>query len=126
MTFFMMKHTPFTLGEARKLCNEIQHITGQRFDPATPEIGNIECVAVAPFDLQNKKQFLLYYLLTDDANKALEEEYHGLLYDVIVIARSEDIHTDIVQYDIYTWLEKNGLKLSDIVPSPMEKKRYGT
>jgi hypothetical protein len=126
MTFFMMKHTPFVLNEARQLCNELQHLAGMKFDPSIPEMGNIECVAVAPFDLQNKKQFLLFYLLTDDAHKALEEEYHGLLYDVVVIARSEEIGTDLMQYDIYTWLEKNGLTLADVKPDMAEEKRYGT
>ncbi|MBL7719645.1 MAG: hypothetical protein JNL72_12460 [Flavipsychrobacter sp.] len=109
----MMKHIPFALNDAKQLCANLQNLIGGDFDPAMPDIGPIECVAVAPFDLQNKKQFLLHYLLCDDAHRALEE-FHGLLYDVIIIARSLDITTDLVQYDIYTWLEKNNLVLSDV------------
>lgn len=109
-----MKHVPFALNDAKQLCSDLQNIKGGTFDPAMPEIGEIECIAVAPFDIQNKKQFLLHYLLCDNALKALDE-YHGLLYDVIVIARSKEIYTDIVQYDIYTWLEKNHLALADVV-----------
>ena len=122
----MMKHTPFALNEAKLLCSYLQHIIGLKFDPSIPEMGEIECVAVAPFDLNNKKQFLLYYLLCDDAHKALEEEYHGLLYDVVVIARSTEIHTDLMQYDIFTWLEKNNLKLVDVLPASAGAKHYGT
>ncbi len=109
-----MKHIPFALNDAKQLCEDLQNLVGGAFDPALPEIGEIECVAVAPFDLQNKKQFLLHYLLCDDAVKALEE-YHGLLYDVIVIGRSREIHTDLVQYDIFTWLEKHDLTIAQVV-----------
>jgi hypothetical protein len=112
--FFIMKHIPFALNDAKQLCSDLQNLKGGTFDPAMPEIGEIECVAVAPFDLQNKKQFLLHYLLCDDAVKALEE-YHGLLYDVIVIGRCTKVVTDLVQYDIYTWLEKNHLTLADVI-----------
>lgn len=118
-----MKHTPFILNDAKQLCIDLQHLKGMVFDPALPEMGSIECVAVAPFDLQNKKQFLLYYLLCDDAEKALENEYHGLLYDVVVIARSEQIKTDLMQYDIYTWLEKNRLGMSDVMQKSTAKKQ---
>ncbi len=111
-----MKHIPFALNDAKQLCGDLQNLVGGTFDPALPEIGEIECVAVAPFDLQNKKQFLLHYLLCDDAVKALEE-YHGLLYDVIVIARSTQVHTDLVQYDIFTWLEKNNLTIGEVATS---------
>ncbi len=110
----MMKHIPYTLNDAKQLCNELQHIVGMTFDPALPEMGVIECVAVPPFDLSNKKQFLLYYLLSDDAEKALETEYHGLIYDVIVIARSSEILSDLMQYDLDTWLAKNSLTFDDI------------
>lgn len=117
----MMKHVPFALNDAKQLCSELQNLRGGIFDPAMPEIGEIECIAVAPFDIQNKKQFLLHYLLCDDAVKALEE-YHGLLYDVIVIARSREIFTDLVQHDIYTWLDKHRLTLSDLLNQNMARR----
>lgn len=115
-----MKHVPFALNDAKQLCSDLQDLKGATFDPAMPEIGDIECIAVAPFDIQNKKQFLLHYLLCDDAPKALEE-YHGLLYDVIVIARSKEIFTDLVQYDIYMWLEKNQLTLPEVIKQKVSK-----
>ncbi len=115
-----MKHVPFALNDAKQLCSSLQNIKGGTFDPAMPEIGEIECIAVAPFDIQNKKQFLLHYLLCDDALKALDE-YHGLLYDVIVIARAKDIFTDLVQYDVFTWLERNNVTLGDLVQQKVAK-----
>lgn len=118
--FLIMKHVPFALNDAKQLCSDLQNIKGATFDPAMPDIGEIECIAVAPFDIQNKKQFLLHYLLCDDAQKALNE-YSGLLYDVIVIARSKEIFTDLLQYDIYTWLEKNQLTLADVIKQRVMK-----
>ena len=118
----MMKHIPYALNDARQLCNKLQHIVGMTFDPELPEMGPIECVAVSPFDQNNKKRFLLFYLLTEDAEKALEAEYLGLLYDVIVIARSSEIMTDLMQYDLETWASKNSLSLEDISTcNPLEK-----
>lgn len=120
----MMKHIPYGLNDARQLCNKLQHIIGMTFDPELPEMGPVECVAVSPFDQNNKKRFLLFYLLTDDAEKALEAEYLGLLYDVIVIARSSEILTDIMQYDLETWTSKNSLSLEEITTPNLIKKPF--
>jgi hypothetical protein len=115
-----MKHTPLALNEAKQLCNELQHAVGMPFDPDLPEMGTVECIAVAPYDIHNKKQFLLFYLLCDSAERALDEEYHGLLYDVVAIARSSEIPTDLMQYDVFTWMEKNGISLTELKAKTVE------
>lgn len=107
-----MQHLPYTFDEAKCLCEKLQHLVGHTFDPSDPVYGNVEAIAVSPFDQPNKKKFLLYYMLCNDLEKSLNEEYKGLLYDVIVIARSNEDFGELVQYDIETWLGKNNLDLS--------------
>ena len=109
-----MQRLPYTLEEAKVICKRYQALVGQPFDNNLPEIGNIECVAISPFDLVNKKKFLLNYLLINDVDIALREEYNGLLYDVIVIAREIGDCNNILHYDIDTWLKKNSYALHSI------------
>lgn len=110
-----MQHLPYTLSEAESLCEKLQHLVGYTFDPSNSSIGNVEAIAVSPFDQPNKKKFLLYYMLCCDLKKSLHEEYKGLLYDVIVIARSLDDANELVQYDIETWLGKNKLDMGEVI-----------
>ena len=100
-----MKSAPYTLPEAEKLCTQYQHLVGKRFDKESDAI--ISCVAIAPFDQNSKKRFTIFYLLFDDAETALQHEYKGLLYDVIVIASSPTDRNDLHQDDIHTWVSKN-------------------
>jgi len=100
-----MKSAPYTLPEAEKLCTQYQYLVGKPFDKDSDAV--ISCVAIAPFDQNSKNRFTIFYLLFDDAETALQHEYKGLLYDVIVIASSPNDRNDLHQDDIYTWVSKN-------------------
>jgi tryptophanase len=100
-----MKSAPYNLSEAEKLCTQYQYLVGKPFGRDSNAI--ISCVAIAPFDQNSKNRFTIFYLLFDDAETALQHEYKGLLYDVIVIASSPTDKNDLHQDDIYTWVSKN-------------------
>ena len=99
-----MKSPPFSLAEAKKICAEYQHLVGQQFDPN--HTSTIDCIAVAPFDQVNKSRFIIFYLLFEDADLALTNEYKGLLFDVIVIAGSSE-KRELQHEDITAWLSKS-------------------
>ena len=100
-----MKKDPYTLPDAEKLCTQYQYLVGKPFSKNSDAV--ISCVAIAPFDQNSKNRFTIFYLLFDDAETALQHEYKGLLYDVIVIASSPHDRNELHQDDIYTWVNKN-------------------
>lgn len=100
-----MKNAPYTLEEAQKLCAEYQHLVGKTF--ANGDYAIIECVTIAPFDEVSRKRFLIFYFLFDNAQSALAHEYKGMLYDVLVIARSVIDEHELLQLDLLTWLAEN-------------------
>ena len=102
-----MKQAPYSLEEAIQICGEYNYLTGQAFDPSMPINSTIDCVAVVPFDNVNKRRFLIYYLLFNDAQSALNHEYKGQVYDVLVIARSTEDENDMLHESLHTWLDKN-------------------
>ncbi len=104
-----MKKAPYSLPEAEKLCLEHQFLVGRSF--ASDSNAVIECVTVSPFDETSRKRFLIYYFLFNNAESALAHEYKGLLYDIIVIARSTQDEHELLQEDLNTWLEENGRAL---------------
>lgn len=99
-----MKKAPYSLTEANSICNEFQYLVGQPFgqDNDAP----IGYIAVAPFDQINKNKFIIYFLLCNDLEFALNHEYKGLLFDVIVIAGVQS-DQQFLQEDLYSWLNKN-------------------
>ena len=114
-----MKQPPYSLSEAEEFCKEFQHLTGQRFDA---EINaSIDCVAVAPFDQVNKNRFIIYYLLFDDANIALQQDYNGLLFDVLIIAGAKE-GQEMLHESLSEWLAKNkslpcqAIQITSLVP----------
>jgi len=107
-----MKQAPYSLNEAQKICEQYQFLVGQAFDPEMPINSTIECVTIAPFDQINKRRFIIYYLLFNDAQSALTHEYKGLLYDILVIARSTENDNDLLQENLHVWLAKNSLSTS--------------
>jgi len=113
-----MQRLPYTLNEANEVCKKLQYLIGHTFDLSEPGFGNVECIAVTPFDQINKKKFFLYYMLVGDAQLALTGEYKGLLFDICIIARSEYDCNDIKHYDIDTWLQKNNLEIDDLLNAP--------
>ena len=100
-----MKSAPYTLPEAEKLCTQYQNLVGKPFGKEGDAV--ISCVAIAPFDQNSKNRFTIFYLLFDDAETALQHEYKGLLYDVVVIANSPQDRNELHQEDIHTWVTKN-------------------
>jgi len=78
---------PYSLREAEAICGELQHLVGSFSEHMRARIEN---VVVSPYDQHNKQRFFMYYhLLHGDASAALQHEYKGLLFDVVVVARDE-------------------------------------
>ena len=117
-----MKKAPYSLAEAQKICCEYQHLKGQQFDQEMTT--GIDAVVVVPFGEVDKKRFFLCYLLFDDAEMALRDEYNGFLFDVVVIAGAKD-GNELVQQDLYSWLAKNKClpvfsnHVAELVPMPV-------
>jgi hypothetical protein len=99
-----MKNAPYSLTEAEKHSLEYKHLTGQPFKPDTDT--TIECVTVAPFDEISKNRFILYYLLFDNPQIALNHDYKGLLFDVLVLASSPN-KRELEHESLATWLANN-------------------
>jgi hypothetical protein len=99
-----MNKSPYSLADAQKICANYQHLVGQRFDLNHSSV--IDCVLVAPFDQINKSRFIIYYLLFEDADLALTNEYKGLLFDVILIAGATE-KVELMHEDLFTWVSKN-------------------
>lgn len=98
-----MKTAPYSLIEAKQICTDFQYLAGQSFgdNNGTP----ISCIAISPFDQMNKKRFIMYYLLFNDAEMALEQDFKGMLFDVLVMAPTLD--GQLFHEDLSTWLSKN-------------------
>jgi hypothetical protein len=104
-----MKKPPYSLSEATRLCSEFQYLVRERYNK--DDEATIECVAVVPFDEMNKKKFIVYYHLLNDASIALNHEYRGLLFDVMVLATYPQ-KCDLLYSDLGSWLQENGVLLS--------------
>ncbi len=100
-----MKKAPYSLKEAQQLCCDYQYLEGQPFENGSNSI--IERVTITPFDEINKQRFLIFYFLFNNAESALAQDYRGLLFDVLVIARSVNDEHELLQEDIITWLTAN-------------------
>lgn len=98
-----MKQPPYSLADAENICKEFQHLAGQPF--SSDNINSIDCVVIAPFDQVNRNRFIIYYLLFDDAQVALQQDYMGLLFDVLVIAGGKEAQ-ELHHESIYEWLVK--------------------
>ncbi len=94
---------PYTYTEAKKLCEEYQYLVGTLLNGCDAVV---ECIAVTPFDAQNKQRFFMYYLLFDnDPQAALLQEYKGLLYDVELITRNAE--DEIAHEGLFAWIVNN-------------------
>ena len=105
-----MKNAPYSLFEAQQICHKWQNIVGKPFADDNPAV--IESIAIAPFDQLSRERFIAYYLLFNDAEVALAHEYKGLLFNVLVIATSDDKY-EIFHEDIYPWLAANQMITTD-------------
>ena len=72
--------------EANRLCEEYQFLIGTNTN--SEEIV-VESVVVSPFDPSNKYRFFLFYLLLNNPKLALEYEYSGNDYDVLIIGKTK-------------------------------------
>ena len=73
--------------EATRMCEEYQFLIGTNTNSGDIVVEN---VVVSPFDPANKYRFFLFYLLlNNDAKLALEYEYSGNDYDVLIIGKNE-------------------------------------
>jgi hypothetical protein len=100
-----MKKAPYSLAEAEMICKDYQYLIGQSFANGGKAV--IECVTITPFDQINKQRFLIFYFLFNNAESALAHEFKGLLYDLIVIARSTEDEHELLHEDLTTWLTEN-------------------
>lgn len=94
---------PYSIQEAEKLCNDFQYLIGTQLAGTNATITD---VVITPFDENNKYRFFLYYVLLDNNSKeALNQDYKGLLFDVVIIAKTPN--EDTIHQDLYTWLGNN-------------------
>lgn len=100
-----MRQAPYSLTEAQNLCAEYQYLCGQAFSAGNAAV--IENVIIAPYDEMSRKRFLIFYFLFNNAEKALAQEYKGLLFDVLVIGRSVVDEHELLQADLCTWLAEH-------------------
>ena len=98
-----MNTSPYSLHEAQKKCKEYNHLKGKLFAPGTNAF--IHTIAVAPFEQTYKDRFIAFYFLLNDAEMALKQEYNGLLYDVVVLARADD--QKLLHESLHAWLDEN-------------------
>ncbi len=99
-----MKQPPYSYAEAKKICEEFQSLTGQAYCNSGNAV--IDLVAMAPFDHFRKNRFIMIYLMLNDAKAALEMDYTGLQYDVIVMSGSIS-EKGLQHQDLYSWLNAN-------------------
>ncbi len=78
-----MQPLPFSLKDAKRICGQYQHIVGRPYD--NHSYYTIDAVVVAPYEANSRNRFIMLYLLLEDATMALECDYAGSLYDVLVI-----------------------------------------
>lgn len=102
---YVMNKAPYSLVEAKHLYDQYQYLVGLPFDVNGTDL--IACVTVSPSEENSKNRFIIFYLLYNDADMALQSEPDNMLYDVIVMTGScQD--EELRHKDLYTWLEEQG------------------
>ena len=96
-----MKHPPYTLAEAQKICQEFQHLVGSLF--RNKELALIDKVIVAPHGTAEKSRFLMLYLTLGDARMALHADYKGSKYTVLLISGSLEAN-GLEHEELHRWL----------------------
>jgi hypothetical protein len=103
-----MKKAPYNFKEAVQLCTDFKHLVGERFQK--DDHAMIDEIAVVPFDELNKKKFIVFYHLINDAVTALNHEYRGLLFDVMVLATYPD-KCDLLYKELHDWTIENTVNI---------------
>ncbi len=95
---------PFSLQEAQNLCREYQYLVGMPFDRNNAKI---QTVIVTPYDSALKQRFFAYYLLFDNNAAMALEEYKGALFDVVIMAETEEGYA--LNENLTAWAAKNNI-----------------
>jgi hypothetical protein len=99
-----MKQPPYSYAEAKSICEEYQYLAGHIFERGSNDV--IDQVVMAPFDHFKKNRFIMIYMMLNDAKAALEMDYTGLQYDVIVISGSIN-DKGLRHLDLHSWVGAN-------------------
>lgn len=101
---------PYSLEEAEVLCQEFQCLIGKAFEAGKELI--IKDLVVAPYSQTSKMRFLMCYVLFDDPRTALEYDYAGSRYEVLVLAGTPG-QEDMFHEPLDIWLGKNMYTLAE-------------
>jgi hypothetical protein len=99
-----MKQPPYSYAEAKDICERFQHLKGQAFNKNGN--GLVDLVVVSPFDHFKKNRFIMIYLMLNDAKAALELDYTGLQYDIMLISGSIS-DKGMEHRDLNSWLAEH-------------------
>ena len=102
----MRAQQSFTLLQARLVCKQYQHLAGKILLQEPTDFSRIECVAIAPYDTDDKRTFAYNYLNSGDPHAALEF-YKGQHYDVLLLARSVSDESMVVFEELHSYLLHN-------------------
>ena len=91
---------PYSLEQAKHLQSRYKGCIGAAFEESRTVL--IDDIAVVPFEQASRQRFLLYYMVVGKkAQEQILQEYKGLLFDVLIIARNERgelIYRDLCSY----------------------------
>ncbi|RYE24751.1 MAG: hypothetical protein EOP51_06365 [Sphingobacteriales bacterium] len=107
----MREQQAFTLLQARLVCKQYQHLAGKILLQEPTDFSRIECVAICPFDADEKRTFAYNYLNCGDPHNALEF-YKGQHYDILLLARSVSDQSMMVFEELYSYLQHNSIAVA--------------
>jgi hypothetical protein len=91
---------PYSLEQAKYLQNLYKGFIGAEFEENRNVL--VEEIAIVPFEQVSRQRFILYYMVVGkQAQAQVLQEYKGLLFDILLIARNERgelIHKDLCSY----------------------------
>lgn len=91
---------PYSLEQAKYLQNLYKGFIGAEFEENRNVL--VEEIAIVPFEQVSRQRFILYYMVVGkQAQAQVLQEYKGLLFDILLVARNERgelIHKDLCSY----------------------------
>lgn len=91
---------PYSLEQAKYLQNLYRGFIGAEFEENRNVL--VEEIAIVPFEQVSRQRFILYYMVVGrQAQAQVLQEYKGLLFDILLVARNERgelIHKDLCSY----------------------------
>ena len=103
-----MTLAPMTLTQALALSRDYQNLIGRCFEKGTLGKGNIECIAVAPYEESKQWLFAQYYKECKDPKRSLQF-YQGPHYDVVALSIPILRKRGILYKDLRSYLIENNL-----------------